>query len=146
MTTIYVKHNSYTENCGGYDPEDEWSRDSTSTSWSFNGVGILRENQIEDITIVCDHVEEGQKVFVTVAVWDTGDSFGWDDGMCAEAFSVHTSYESASYAKKVMESAKGVLDRPKDGYELGDGYVLRYAPWDGHFDSLCYIEIVEGYL
>ena len=146
MVTVYVKHQSFTDCLSGYDPDDDWSRDSFSTSWDFGGLGILREGQTEEITISAPDVEEGQKVFVTVAVWSTGDSFGRDEDNYAEAFSVHKSYEAAKKAVEVMESAKGVLDRPKEGYDLGDGYKLSYAPWDGYFESLSYIKIVEGYL
>lgn len=141
---LYVESTKYTDNVGGYDPEDDWSRDSTSTRWSFGSVKVLREGMREDVTIECEDFNELTEVFVTVAVWSTGDSLGWDSGYCAEAFSVHKSYEDAKKAVSIMENAKGVLDRPKGGYDLGDGYTLAYVPWDGYFESLNYIEICSG--
>jgi hypothetical protein len=147
MNKLYVESRSYTYSTGGYDPSDKWSRDSTSTDWEFGSVKPVRGGAVYDITIDWDgEVDKGTKVFVTVAVWNTGDSFGNDDGYYAEAFSVHTEYDKAVKAREILEKAEGVLDVSDKPYDLGDGYKLHYAPWKGYFESLGRIEIVEGFV
>lgn len=134
---LYLECNSWTRNVGEIDPDDSWSRYSTSTDWSFgHKLSNIPSYESLDVTVADGEYETGDTVYLTVAVWSTGDSFGNDDGYDAEIMSLHKDKKEAYQAAQKMESGeKG---------ELGNGYEFRYCPWVGYFESLDYIEVVEA--
>lgn len=144
MTQIYIPTRAYTESRGGYDPDDEWSRDSTSTSWSFGEPTFKNPKDCASINIdVSEDDAKQDKLFLTVVVWSTGDSFGHDEDSYAEAFSVHRTLEEANKAMTELKNARDILDDTKGPADLGNGYTLAYAPWSGYFESWGYGEIIE---
>jgi hypothetical protein len=142
---LFLEANSCTsdfDDC--YEPIDEWDRADTSTEWEFGNITLGREPRGGSLTIeVGEDFQVGDLAYVTVAVWSDGDSFGHDACRNAEMFSVYKTYEEAEAAVGKLKTAPGVLNRGP-GVQLGNGYKLAYAPWEGYFESLDRIEVVSG--
>ena len=85
-THIKVDYDSYVANLGGRDPTDEWSRDSTSTEWTVNGVSIGDDRYELSLP---GEVKAGDTVWLVWAVWSDGDSFGHDAGARIDFVTVH---------------------------------------------------------
>ena len=80
MKTVYVVKDIYYQNLGGYDPDDEWSRDSTSQDvylrgWSFDRPSADYESVDLEFT-----PKKSDTLYALCVSYDTGDSFGRDDG------------------------------------------------------------------
>ncbi len=122
MTFLKIEVNTEKYNIGGYDPDDSWSRDSYDGGAWVESVqladkdGYNHWDTIEDVSV-------GDFVWVVLAVYSTGDSFGKDGGQC-EIFLVTKNREEA-YAKKEF------LEQVED-YSV---------PWFGYFESLQEIKI-----
>lgn len=140
-TELWLGCDGVAEVTRGRNHEDEWDRDSTSTSWSFGDLTFIKpqiwgrsESMLTDFP-----VKVGDEVFVVVAVYSTGDSFGHDAGANVEVLGI---YKSCGKAKK----AKLAADECKDSNlvvktESGKNLEL-YCPWNGYFESLDYVEVL----
>jgi hypothetical protein len=138
MTSIRVEYDNWVENLGGSSPDDRWSRDSTSTTWTVKGVSIGEDHNRLSLP---GTVEQGDVVWLVYAVWSDGDSFGRDDGARIEFITVHRDEviaranalvlsdvdEDAGYGQRVM-------------LRLDDGTEMPYTiPWLGYFERLDYV-------
>ena len=138
MTELFLKTKSYTD-ITRRATEPEWDRDDTSTSWTFGPIYLQDRGSCENFQTNFD-VKAGDVVYVVVAVWSTGDSFGHDDGSCSEVFGSFKTYEEAEKFKTELEN---VSTKDYDfTFKIGDRDV--YVPWVGYFESLDYVEIVSG--
>lgn len=127
MTKIYLEKTSSTQ-VTREATEDRWDRDDTSTDWNFGGVFLQkRENfWLESFETTFD-IDVGDIIYLVIAVWSTGDSFGHDMGANSEIFGVFKTYEEA--------------EKLKTNLKTGNGYDKYQLPWDGYFESLDYITI-----
>lgn len=131
---IILNADVYVEETTEADPNNEWSRASTSTSWDFHDiVEVVKE---EDYKISFDGIltysinfEPQEKLWLVIPIWSTGDSFGYDTCARAEIFGAYASKEEAEQRKNDL--LKGIVG-PRE-----------YLPWSGYFESLEYITIEE---
>jgi hypothetical protein len=122
------------------DPDDSWSRDSTDTS--YGGVKSVRsvprngkEGNWRSERFEMPGHKPGDVVFVIVAQYSTGDTFG-NDGGCTEIMDVLADAYQARAIADWMEgkSTEGVLSGfsmvcPVNGKEY-------HIPWTGYFEHL----------
>lgn len=116
------------------DMDDQWDRGETSTDWEIAGLVLtrpishkLRYNQDYEVVGADDDYSEGDDYYAVVAVWSTGDSFGWDTDYCCECFGVYKTEAEAEAKKKKLEKDKS-----------------HSVPWNGYFESLTDIEVLSG--
>ena len=126
--------------------EDQWDRDDTDASWEFNHVTIASENGWFDLTVPFD-VKKGDDVWVVVAIYSTGDSFGRDDRACAEYIDAFLDKHKARECRDAIEKTRKSWDDREDKkaeWIREDGSVgkLDYVPWNGYFEHLDDVECV----
>lgn len=128
---IWLSTKSYTEETSTPDPNNMWDRASTDTTWSFGGLYLSNKRRgYEDLNYDSHKPYKiGDIVYVIVAVWSDGDSFGYDRGSNAEIFGVFSTYKEAEDCVTKLKK--------KRGYDV---------PWNGYFESLDYLEIIGGVL
>ena len=112
----YVKFDVRVEtyNTGGYDPEDEWSRDSSSGEVSINRATISNDNYYHNRLGIEADLKVGDIIYLVWAQYTTGDSFGNDGGQY-ELIQVFTDPNLAFEHKAKMESIK---EGDKDQYSV----------------------------
>lgn len=129
-TNLYLKKSSYLEVTREPDPYDDWDRGNTLTEWSF---GELSTSECDNLWYerfpVDFDVKVGDILHVVVAVWSTGDSFGNDIGRCSEVFGIFRERSEAIRFKEKLENGE-----------------VEYVPWNGYFESLDYISVLERVL
>ena len=75
---IKVLSSCCTTNLGGHNPNNKWSRNSTSSDWSVHGIEeVTSKNAYYDIETEFD-LEKEVEYYLVYAVYTTGDSFGYD--------------------------------------------------------------------
>lgn len=138
-TSFRVEYDGHEENLGGSDPNDRWSRDSTSTTWNVHGLVLG-----EDHHGLCldGLVRPGDTVWLVYAVWSDGDSFGHDEGARIDFITVH---REEAIARANAEMLVKATNRDHGyGYKvrllLDNNTILPYTvPWLGYFESLDYV-------
>jgi hypothetical protein len=133
---IYLEADSYSTVTYEADTDDKWDRDSTERTWSF---GKISASSGFDYIETDRDFQIGQKLFLIVAVWSSGDSFGYDGGEYMEIFAVYDDVNLAVEAEKLLSETTIPLILP-------EGFEVRYLPWRGYFEKLDYVQIVEGTL
>lgn len=135
---ISVNASSYVDYIREPSDEDSWDRGDTSTDWYFGPAVVVSKDKSWDECVDFD-IASGQKFYVVVAVYDTGDSFGWDKNGQYTVVDTFTDRElaekceAACYMKEVSYT--------KQNGELVCGSC---APWNGYFENLSYVTILEG--
>lgn len=141
-TTLYIKTTESHRVTQEPDPGDSWDRGNTATQvtlermtlstpqYSFEQINYP-EAHYSVATSLCDPdepVEAGESIFVVVATYSTGDTFGRDDGNVA-----------LMLATKDETKAKAFCDNPtnyRNTYESGGRKTESMFPWDGYFEYL----------
>lgn len=124
--------NKYTFVVREADPHDVWDRDSTDSDWDFGDASLSLYQSWSESFDTKFNFSPGDKCYLVVPVWSTGDSFGHDGHACAEIFGVFHTYDEAVAFSNDLRT-KGI---PKG----------LYKPWEGYFESLDSIEILERIL
>jgi hypothetical protein len=136
MVKIQIIDNDYTEITQRADSDDKWDRDNTYTSHDIQG--IKKANIGYDLDTEFD-VYPDIDYYLVYAIYDTGDSFGSDEGQIQFIFL----YLDEKHAKKAV---KDLLKEPKSNkYE--DLYsriiITQYGKklkvgisWEGYFETL----------
>lgn len=110
---MYCKEHSYSTSSSGY------------SNTTINGVWTTRHKKAWEEYAglkVPEGLLDGQSVLVVVAVWSTGDSFGYDTDYYAKIVNIsETKEESDEHLSKAEAH--------------NDKYSLLY-PWGGYFESL----------
>lgn len=129
FTGFKVDYKSYTEETSEVDPEDRWSRASTSTSHEVNGISITSDKDFDAIGAFVA-TDGDEKYHLVSVVYSTGDSFGHDENAnvefievfktlekaekCVEQIKLNNElyrYKSKSYNKKTKEELKEIDDK-----------------------------------
>jgi hypothetical protein len=140
---LYLSTSCYTTNTREPYSDDSWDRGDTERSWHFGGISLEKPVGEYEYIEVDDDFDTTGNIYLVLAVWSTGDSFGNDGGACCEIFAAYNIREDAEEAERLLLRASAGNDMFK-GLELPDGFKLSYIPWMGYFKSLDYITIVEG--
>jgi len=130
---LYLEMDGFCETTREAETDDQWDRGDTCKEWNF---GRLSATGNYDGLEVGNDFKIGDHVFVVVAVWSTGDTFGHDENSYAEVMAIYNDIIQASEAERMLNEAKGPVLLPH-------GYEVRYLPWAGYFDSLGYITVIE---
>lgn len=147
MRYFTIEKKTYCHNLGGWDADDEWSRDSYAEDHYILGIKEAKKGAYFDLPL-----EDGEgPIYLLYAIYDTGDSFGRDEGKF-EAVMLHRNLEVAQRNKKLIEEH---YRKYKEDYSFSDGaFSLKLftdsgkefeisVPWTGYFEVLTNVEI-EG--
>ena len=137
MTDIYVLQDIQFENLGGYRPDDEWSRDSTAQHIDLKGWSLSKPGHCDYDVVTVDYTpNENDTLYALCVSYNTGDSFGTDDGRL-EVVHLFRNKEVA------MQNLKTLGDLYRD--KKGGGFTLMldsgeskkvYTVTLGYFESL----------
>ncbi len=122
MTYILVEVGCESFNTGGQTDDDEWSRDSSVGDAWVDSVYLVDKAGYQ-VWDTIEDVELGDIVYVVLAVYGTGDSFGSDGGQ-HEVFLVTKDQEEAELKKLTLENTTDYS-----------------VPWNGYFEWLQEIKI-----
>lgn len=118
-TLFKVQYNSYRSETSEVDPDDEWSRASTSTDYSINGISLVEE---KDKSFDCSgafvpFVDSNlETVYLVTVVYSTGDSFGNDKGYGIEFIKVFKTEEKAERCKKQIQANADLHNELSNSY------------------------------
>jgi hypothetical protein len=143
-TGLKVEMETYHINCGGYDADDPWSRDSSDQDNTFIGVspivnpgtlvsGIKNGYLPDPDVVIGADVKVGDTVYVVWYEYTTGDSFGSDSGKF-EFVAAYTTEELAEKCKQKILDHDGGFSMTitlEDGEEFS-----MHCPWVGYFERL----------
>jgi hypothetical protein len=86
-------------------------------------------------------INAGDTVYAVYAVYSTADSFSESEGEYLELISAHKNVEVAQRnLARINDRASKKLMIEFDG----GGFIERYRPWDGYFESLDYADIYSA--
>ena len=128
--------------------EDQWDRDDTNTTHHISGIKLVGKNDYTDLTVPFK-VEPGKTYYLLSVIYDTGDSFGRDEGRI-EFIELYTDLELAKKNQAVIEDHNKKYrkvyhyDRktPKLVMENQVGTEIDYYPtWYGYFERLSYVSV-----
>jgi hypothetical protein len=128
VTKVHLEKDSETEVTRYPEGDDAWDRGNTHTRWSFGRVYLHPPRRWMESYETDFDVHPGDVLHLVVAVSSTGDSFGRDSGRCSEVMGVFRTGEEADACQASLE---------------GLGVEGTWRPWDGYFDSLDYITVLE---
>jgi hypothetical protein len=151
MTDIYVVQDINYENLGGYDPDDEWTRDSTAQYVSLVGWSEDKPDYHRyDYELVAVEFEPKRQdtLYALCISYDTGDSFGCDEGKheVVHLFRNKGVAEDNLKALGDLYSKGGDLSGGEFVLKLDNGEELKtYVPYMGYFEYLndVYVEGLE---
>jgi hypothetical protein len=126
---------------------DEWDRDDTYTSHNIEGIKLVDENDYSDLTVPFK-VEPDKTYYLLSVIYDTGDSFGRDEGRI-EFIEL---YIDLDLAKKNQAAIEDHNKKYRDSYyddetprliiENQVGTKIDYYPsWYGYFERLSEVRI-----
>jgi hypothetical protein len=122
------------------DPNDNWDRGDTSSSTDFGDLFLSKEGQDTNLTIPGE-VNVGDQLFIIVAEYSTGDSFGHDENACIEVISAHRYREIAEHNCGIL---RNVTKEYSANIFLDDGRMFKtHVPWTGYFESLTELHLLE---
>ena len=125
------------------DPDNEWSRDSTSEHTTIQGLCEVGEKDHPDFSVPDDATGP---FYLVYGVYDTGNSFGRDEGQF-EAVMLHTDEAAArENVRRIEEQNRFYCKNNGNGKALDlysvelvmdDGTPFRFSvPWNGFFEEL----------
>lgn len=138
-----VKTDGYIENIGGYDPDDEWSRDSTAGETYPVSLKEVSRNSYFDLVV--DAPKDTTEFYIVYVQYKTGDSFGRDGGQL-ECVSLHTDKTIAEQNKDRIQQHHST-----DGKKFGASQYPNFSvvlltdsgkefqvhtPWNGYFEQI----------
>lgn len=139
MEELYLEYSQHRRVIREADPEDGWDRGNTDTEYHFKGrFRSTPPSSYYEIVAVDFEPVVGRFYHFVVAIYDTGDSFGWDKNGGIEAMEVFEDFNAAEEFHTFLES------------EEASGYTAKFKgkeyhiPWKGYFERLSYIEIVTA--
>lgn len=135
---IKIDYSVHTENVGGYDSEDDWSRDSYEGTVYVKGFNVVGEKDYHDFPI---NFDPKNGIYLVYVVYTTGDSFGYDGGQ-VEFITAYDSAEKAEEnAKKIRDHYNQYKANETSDYSVSlkdnDGNTFQqYASWEGYFEHI----------
>lgn len=92
---LYLSTSSHTIRTREPYSDDSWDRGDTDTSWHFGGISLAKPVGEYEYIEVDDDFDVTGNIYLVLAVWSTGDSFGNDNGACCEIFAAYNIREDA---------------------------------------------------
>jgi hypothetical protein len=144
MKYFKVLYDTYTHSVGGYDPDDEWSRDSTEGTVTVKGIKEVDEKSYSDLFLSDGPLD---KVYLLWCEYTTGDSFGRDGGQF-EGVMLHRNLDAArENARRIRAHNEGEgKGHGKNAYTVtlltDEGEEFKCdTPWNGFFETLDSVNI-----
>lgn len=131
-TYLEVEHDHFQDVSEPPDPNDSWSRGTTISIHTVNGLKKVNEKDFFDL-IIDEKVRKGTGLYVVYGIYTTGDSFGTDVDGRIEFFSVHRKEEVALRNADILRKASG--NNVKLRIDSGEIFET-YIPWNGYFERL----------
>lgn len=141
---------------------DRWDRDDTASDWGVIGIELMPEENGSADLYAKFPIQINKTYWLVFVVYSTGDSFGRDENGSLEEIEIYEdetiahdcAREIRKHADMYSEFERGYrrpkTKKPKDfnDYTLkvigGDGKEMEvYAPWNGYFESLGYVEVAS---
>lgn len=136
------------------DPDDRWSRDSTAEYHHISGIQIVGEKDRWDLCVPFE-VDPDRSYSLLYVIYNTGDSFGRDDGRInlidlyedqevAFANAARIDTHARQYDKTRWGSARAEMKEPYSVELLtneGESCMV-HTPWNGYFERLQYTEVL----
>lgn len=159
MKTVHIYGQKFVTETGGFDPENEWSRNSTVTEWSIEGCSNNIPSQYYSFDSI--ETELTGKLFAVYTIYSGGDSFGRDESAYFDFIWVFDNLEMAQnavaiikdhadwYANKSAWNAPKKKDKRFDcdfsvDIDIGKNEPLTVcASWIGYDGSLDEVDIIE---
>lgn len=139
---ICIERTSSTHTIRHSKPGDRWDRDDTATSHDITGFSVVNDDGFADLTVSYDPVPD-RDYFLLYVIYDTGDSFGRDEGRLI----LIDLYEQRAMAETAAKAIRAHYNTCRDGsdwnsrtrvlitYENGETKPI-YAQWVGWFETL----------
>lgn len=117
------------------DPDDSWSRDSTNECHDIRGIRLRSWLNACDSVPTAVEPERGRDYYLLVVYYDTGDSFGRDEGK-VEFFELYESRELADEnARRLNEGAQKGESSVTLKSPSGEEYQQSTLCWTGYFET-----------
>lgn len=132
MTKIYLEYNIDIEVTR--EPSGEWDNGETCSYWYFTGVSLSKDLRRWESYDLDFEVGSGDTIWLVIAIWSTGDSFGYDE---ASSMDIMGGFKTKEEAEALADDLRGKTepDYSKDYNE--------WLPWHGYFDSLYAVKVEE---
>lgn len=136
MKHIRIYDNSWMEVTRKCDNDDEWDRDDTAITHSIQGFSVL-EGAVGygDLLTSLKEIKLGKPYFLVYVLYDTGDSFGRDDGQI-EYINLFESEDLAEeLVRKIEDDSKNEAYNSIE-YTLDNGETREFynGAWKGYFE------------
>jgi hypothetical protein len=137
------------QNIGGADPDDSWSRDSTSGYVSNVTAREAKDFEVGKFQWYTESwdgeldVSVGDTIYAVVADYETGDTFGRDGGN-AQILDVFSTFEEAEgLAAAALVKQSGDMPEWRRGYEYSFDYNGKtyHRSWAGYFEHLQSLDV-----
>lgn len=139
MTKVHVVLHEYEQFIeGSKDENDSWDRHDTQSGVEEIEVLLQEYHMWSEEFEIDDKIKRGQVVYVVLANYDTGDTFGRDYNK-TKVVEVFTSADDAHNLVKIINnqradySSDGKIDRNYNFFYKNKQY---YKFWEGYFESL----------
>ncbi|NCP98209.1 hypothetical protein GW796_00710 [archaeon] len=119
-TLFNINYTSYSEETSEIDPEDDYSRASTSTTYSIHGISISEDSSFDSSGAFEVKDSELDKVYLVTAIYSTGDSFGNDEGYGIEFIEVFQSKDKAERCAKQIQANADLYNYLSNNYGKKD--------------------------
>lgn len=147
MRYFKIEKDTFCQNLGGWDADDEWSRDSYYESHTVRGIKEVKEKDYFDLPL-----EDGEgPIYLLYAIYDTGDSFGRDEGRFEAVMLHHDRSIAEENRRRILEQNRQY--EQSRGHNMEDYSVTLLTdsgkefqistPWNGYFEDLSTVEIEE---
>lgn len=140
MTHVRIEYDTHYDVTREADPSDRWDRDDTYAWHIIREVRAVGEKDYYDLVV--DFEPKGTACYLLFVIYDTGDSFGVDQGQI-EFIGLYRD-------RKVAEENKSRIEKLdyKDKYSVQlvteDGRKYKvHAPWIGYFERFQYADIQQ---
>jgi hypothetical protein len=142
MTQVYLDIDHVMTD--SYSSDEEWGDWRESYDFSVNGASLTKKPGMEtEYYGGGQTLEAGDTIYVIVACWSTGDSFGHADRSSHDVCIINKEKVYANQNLGILNKA----DEPRKGplkLFLDDGAQIQYSPgWTGYFEILDSLEIYE---
>ncbi len=143
------------QNIGGADPDDDWSRDSTSGYVSNVTAREAKEFEVgafqwytESWDGELEGVNVGDTIYAVVADYETGDTFGRDGGNAQILDVFATQEEAEGLAAAALQKETRALPAYSEwrrGYDYSFTYNGKeyHRSWAGYFEHLQSLDVWE---
>ena len=112
--------------------EDEWDRDDTYTDHNIQGFRAVKEKDYYDLSVGFD-VKKYKHYYLVYVIYDTGDSFGRDDGQI-EFVGLYQDRSVAEENKRRIDKNEKVDSFSVKLVTEDDEEFDCHTPWKGYFE------------